>query len=131
MGKPILCVDFDGVIHSYKSGWKGADIIPDPPVPGALAWLLRATEFWEVHIYSSRSKEPAGIAAMKNWFTQHGNGWAGGIDKVLLACLKFSSEKPAAFLTIDDRAICFEGDWSELDPQELLKFKPWNKRDAT
>jgi hypothetical protein len=28
MGKPILCLDFDGVLHSYSSGWKGADVIP-------------------------------------------------------------------------------------------------------
>ena len=31
--KPILCLDFDGVIHSYISGWKGADVIPDPLKP--------------------------------------------------------------------------------------------------
>jgi hypothetical protein len=34
MRKPILCLDFDGVLHSYTSGWKGAAVIPDPPVPG-------------------------------------------------------------------------------------------------
>ena len=45
-----------------------------------------------------------------------------------MSCVSFPEQKPPAFLTIDDRAICFEGDWSELDPAELLGFKPRNKR---
>jgi len=43
--KPILCVDFDGVIHSYTSKWVDEATIPDPPVPGALRWLWKATEW--------------------------------------------------------------------------------------
>lgn len=130
MNKPILCVDFDGVIHSYTSPWRGADVIPDPPVPGALRWLWKATEWFNVHIYSSRSKEAAGRNAMVAWFAvQALNEFEDDqLAKDFCAAMTFSHEKPAAFLTIDDRAYCFEGDWSEIDPADLLHFKPWNKR---
>ena len=65
---PIICVDFDGVLHSYTSGWRGAGNIPDPPVDGALEWLIDAVEGGKVQIaiYSSRSKDPEGIKKTKN-----------------------------------------------------------------
>jgi hypothetical protein len=132
MGKPILCVDFDGVIHSYSSGWQGADVIPDPPVRGALRWLAMATEHFDVHIYSSRSRQEGGRAAMAQWLGKWSvdaeHGMSGDFDHGTWGLITFSHEKPAAFLTIDDRAICFDGNWGALDPVELLTFKPWNKR---
>lgn len=135
MRKPILCVDFDGVIHSYTSPWINEFTIPDPPVPGALKWLWKATEWFNVVIYSSRSKTDAGRMAMKLWMMGHGKDEFGedhpmagqGISDCVYP-IDFAAEKPAAFLTIDDRAFCFEGDWSEIEPAELLDFKPWNKR---
>lgn len=134
MNKPILCVDFDGVIHSYTSGWQGTCVISDPPVKGAIEWLWKATEFWDVQIYSSRSSDSMARKAMWRWMAAHSpfgsdhpmsQDWKEGVQYPI----KFADKKPSAFLTIDDRAICFEGDWHALDPAELLKFKPWNKRD--
>lgn len=135
MSKPILCVDFDGVIHSYTTKWIDATTISDPPVPGSLRWLWKATEWFNVQVYSSRSKDPMAREAMRYWMIGYAidefghdhpmSGWhLGGPDYPI----GFAYEKPAAFLTIDDRALCFEGDWSEIEPADLLNFKPWNKR---
>jgi hypothetical protein len=131
MSKPILCCDFDGVIHSYTSKWTDEATISDPPVPGALRWLWAATEWWDVQIYSSRSKSSAGVSAMQSWLETHAAHEWGDLDfaRQFVAAFKFPTQKPAAFLTIDDRAVCFEGDWGELDPCELLNFRPWNKRE--
>jgi hypothetical protein len=129
MSKPILCLDFDGVIHSYSSGWKGADVIPDPPVPGAIAFMLKALPHFQVVIFSSRSHQAGGTTAMKKWLKENaGATWyespAGpGIEDV-----QFVNEKPPAFVTIDDRALCFNGNWDNYDPEWLLGFKPWNKQ---
>lgn len=65
MSKPILCVDFDGVVHAYTSKWTDAMTISDGPVPGALKWLWQATEWFHVAIYSSRSKEAGAIIVMR------------------------------------------------------------------
>ena len=66
-----LCIDFDGVIHSYKSGWKGPSVIPDEPVKGAFEWLtLLLKRGFQPCIYSSRSKYFFGRRAMKKWFVK-------------------------------------------------------------
>jgi hypothetical protein len=119
MGKPILCVDFDGVIHSYSSGWTGAHEAKDPPVPGAMEFLAGASNHFDVQVYSSRSCQPGGEGCMYQYILKHGG-------RELAQVLKFPKEKPAAFLTIDDRALTFFGEW--WDPEALLDFKPWNKR---
>jgi len=126
--KPILCVDFDGVIHSYTSGWKGEGVVSDPPVPGALAWLWSAMEHWDVQIYSSRSRTPEGVGAMQTWLREHGAKEFGeNVIGMFMQGIKFPTQKPSAFLTIDDRAICFNGDFTAIPPRDLLSFKPWNK----
>lgn len=65
----LICVDFDGVIHSYTSGWQRASVILDPPVPGAFEWLQSLLDAgFKVAIFSSRSHQEGGIDGMQNWF---------------------------------------------------------------
>ena len=137
MRKPILCLDFDGVLHSYSSGWKGADVIPDPPVDGMVKFLDKAIERFDVQIFSSRSHQPGGVDAMKAWlweaiahyFDCPFAGDPHGLDRAIIVrdALTFPTEKPPAMVTIDDRALCFTGNWNDFDPQRLLEFQPWNK----
>lgn len=137
MSNPIICVDFDGVIHSYASGWKGADVIPDEPVPGAIEWVMDHLpipepisamgpdyEGPEVVIYSARSSQKGGIKAMQEWFVKH------GLPRCYITegILKFPETKPAAFLTLDDRCICFDGRFPTSE--ELMAFETWQKRDV-
>lgn len=138
MSKPILCLDFDGVIHSYKSGWVQADFIPDPPVPGAFQFIHSALGHFQVVVFSSRSKEQSAIRMMQIWMEywarrELSNEEPDYAANAVINAVAWNKDawpvtKPAAFLTIDDRALRFTGMWPEFDPEELLNFKPWNKR---
>lgn len=134
MGKPILCLDFDGVIHGYDSGWKGAGVCDDPPVPGTLEFLEEATKHFRVMVYSSRSKSLKGRRAMKRYMRRH---FAVPLTfsprhdvDFLHEAIGYPWFKPAALITIDDRALTFTGNWADFAPESLFRFKPWNKRSA-
>lgn len=128
MAKPILCLDFDGVIHSYKSGWKGAAVVPDGPVAGAVQFIADAMQHFTVAVYSSRSGQPGGLDAMKQalweWWGDSRGAYSETRDE--FALIQWPTEKPAAMVTIDDRAIQFDGTWPAI--ADLLAFQPWNKR---
>lgn len=136
MNKPILCIDFDGVIHSYENGWQNGEIY-GTATPGFFRWADKAMDHFKLVIYSSRSKTPEGITAMREaigkWSVDAVNNrevvpeyeWSTFFNE-----LEFTDVKPAAFLTIDDRAICFQGNWDTvLDPVELLEFRTWTQID--
>lgn len=149
--KPILCLDFDGVLHSYSSGWKGAAVIPDPPVPGALEFVVRSLDRFRVAIFSSRSHQWGGRRAMKAWLYYElckidndptPQWWSDRIDRTAFADpwqeevrhaarlvvreVSWPLFKPSAMISLDDRALTFDGTWPTLET--LATFKPWNKR---
>lgn len=128
--KPTICIDFDGVIHSYEKGWQDG-VIYGTVVPGFFEWVERVRDRFKLVIYSSRSKDDGGVIAMGVWLHEQRNRWisdGGKRDPVETLEIEFAHEKPAAWLTIDDRAVCFRGDWTapELAPDAMRSFKPWN-----
>ena len=97
-----ICLDFDGVIHSYQSGWCGAEVIPDPPIHGSKDAVDRLRKHFRVVVHSARCRSDAGLEAVKAWLHKHGIE----VDEVC-------QHKPPAFAYVDDRAIPFRGEWSD------------------
>lgn len=113
MSKKAVVFDFDGVIHSYSSGWKGDTVIPDPPVPGIKEAIADIMEDYLVVVVSTRCATEEGKAAIEEWLHKYGIE----VDEV-------TKEKPPAICYIDDRAICFDGR-PELLRSKIEAFKPW------
>jgi hypothetical protein len=97
-----VCLDFDGVVHSYRSGWCGSEIIPDPPIHGTREAIARLRKLYRVVIHSSRCSSEAGRLAIEHWLQKHDIA----VDEVC-------THKPPAMVYVDDRAVPFRGDWDQ------------------
>jgi hypothetical protein len=98
-----VCLDFDGVIHSYRSGWCGAEVIPDPPIHGTRQAVARLRKKYRVVVHSARCATDEGVKAIETWLDKNGIE----VDEVC-------RYKPPAAVYIDDRAIPFTGDWDQV-----------------
>ena len=98
--KKTIVLDFDGVVHSYISGWKGANHIPDPPVPYVAEAIDTLREAgYEVIIWSTRCADRDGRQAIKSWLKE----WNITVNRVAIT-------KPPCICFVDDRAITFKGE---------------------
>ena len=114
--KKTVVFDFDGVIHSYTSGWQNECTIPDPPVDGIKEAIAEIREAgYTVVIVSTRCAYAKGKLAIWDWLKKYDIKVDGVVE-----C------KPPAVVYIDDRAICFDGDSSSL-LSKIKKFKPWHR----
>ena len=110
--KPLtICLDFDGVIHSYQSGWQGETIIPDSPIHGVDKAIARLRKDYRVVVFSARCRSDEGVEAIRSWLAKHQIE----VDDVC-------RDKPAAHLYVDDRAICFDGNWDQTI-SDIHQFK--------
>jgi hypothetical protein len=104
---PIVCVDLNGVLDAY-TGWKHAEHW-DPPRPGAAAFLRGLTERgFDVVIFTTRHH-----TQVRRWLREHG----------LMAYVSaVTRRKPPAHVFVDDRAVCFRGNFEET-LEDVAAFK--------
>lgn len=95
-----IAFGFDGVIHSATSAWKDFDIIPDPPVDGALQALRSFHEAgYRIVVFTTRALTVQGFRAVIRWLAEH--GFAEYVDQV-------SKSKPCADVYVDSKSLHFE-----------------------
>lgn len=115
MSKTVV-FDFDGVIHSYSSGWQGIGVANDPPVDGIDEALKQIHEAgYKIAVVSSRCTTSEGRSCVNDYLMTYDL-----LKYVDLIC----SEKPPAVVYVDDRAICFDGNPDVL-LDKIKSFKPW------
>lgn len=117
---PILCVKFDGVIHSYSARWRLAHrVILGSPVDGAFNFLGNAADHFCVCVTGPRNSGDHSRRALFRWFKRH--GWP--MEGERPARLLFPKCAPEGFLVVDERCFRFDG----VFPQavELTKFRSY------
>ncbi|MCP5009404.1 MAG: hypothetical protein GY942_05440 [Aestuariibacter sp.] len=98
----VICLDFDGVIHWNISKWCGRAKILDGVIPGTKDAIRELRRGGRVVVFSGRCISDDGINAIQTWLGNHD-------IEVDAVC----RHKPMADVYIDDRAIQFNGNWTE------------------
>lgn len=94
-----LCIDFDGTLHAYVSGWQGDFIVRDPPMEGAVqACHDLADAGWKLYVLSSRTN----LLPVRYWLEEH-----------KFPSMTLTRIKPIAVAYIDDRGCRFTN-WSDV-----------------
>jgi len=104
--RKTICIDWNGVLDTYV-GWRGG--LPYPPRDGAREFLKALNVAgYEVVILSSADPD-----TIYKWLVEYNMA-----DYVA----KITREKVPALVYVDDRAVCFRGDFNWTLAQ-IIEFK--------
>jgi len=103
----VVCVDLNGVLDAY-GGWRDESHW-DPPREGARAFLQALVSAgFDVVVFTTRWRPDA-----RRWLEEHG---------LLSLVSDVTDRKPPAHVFVDDRAVCFRGDY-DCTLVEILEFR--------
>lgn len=113
--RQIVAFDFDGVINPYSKGYNFGHLSEDP-VKGIKEEIARIIKEFRVVVFSSRCEKPEGIEKIRTYLEKHG-----------IIVDGIQATKPKAYIIVDDKAICFNGNPEGL-LEQIQNFVPWTKK---
>jgi hypothetical protein len=118
-----LAVDFDGVIDRYD-GWSGTPTLRTPIDLDTMVreLLVLVSHGWKIIIWTNRTD----LGDVETYLSQHNipyhainkNFWGPENTK--------DSQKISADVYLDDKAMCFDGEWKGM-AEKVMNFSPWWK----
>ena len=105
--QPVVCVDLDGVLNDYD-GWQGADYF-HPPRPGAREFLAALNRRGYTVVVLTVRWAPHVWEWLRRW----------ELDGLVA---DVTDRKPAAHVYVDDRAVCFQGDFEDA-LERIARFR--------
>lgn len=107
--KPIIAVDFDGVIHNAHSGW-GNGTCYGNPIDGSIDSIKQLSTKYDIILFTAKVKKnrplvdgKTGLDLVKEWLKHH---------NILHLIKEITCEKPIAELYIDDNGYRFNN-WKD------------------
>tara|TARA_R100000152_G_C6732969_1_gene157435 strand:- start:310 stop:702 length:393 start_codon:yes stop_codon:yes gene_type:complete len=106
-----IAIDFDGVIHNFDKGWHDGTCYGEP-IEGSLEVIQRLAQKYNIIIFSAKVRPDRPLVNGKTgkelvieWLK----------DKNVMKYVKdVTHEKPRAQFYIDDKAIKFDNNWSDI-----------------
>ena len=107
--KKILLIDLDGVLNEYRGNFKNNYI--EPPRQNTKEFLEKLSQKYEIKIFTTRNKFLTTKWLIKN-----------ELDKYISDVTNI--KEPATYIIVDDRCICFDGNYNNLS-KAINTYKPY------
>ena len=120
MNRKTVCIDLDGTLVHYEE-WQGEEHFGKVLLGASTATKALHEKGWFIIIYTTRSNK-----TILSKFLSENQIEFDAINENPYQPSNAIGGKPIADVYVDDRALCFKGDWARTE-SEILKFKPWEE----
>ena len=123
MTNKTVCIDLDGTLIHYEE-WQGEEHFGQVLSGASDATKKLHEKGWYIIIYTTRANK-----SILTRFLSNNKIEFDAINENPYQPQNAKGGKPIAEVYVDDRALCFKGNWTQTI-KEITEFKPWEKMEG-